>query len=107
MQRYKNLSLHLHFSKETFFPAYLATSDLQAIDEATKRLLPYYAAKVPYTFYKQICAKTRHKITLIDFVLVICAFISTFAGKIENIERKYGKRIKRINEKSRQLQSVV
>ena len=24
--------------------------ELQAIDEATKRLLPYYAAKVPYMF---------------------------------------------------------
>ena len=33
-----------------FFPAYLGTSDPQAIDEATKHLLPYYAAKVPYMF---------------------------------------------------------
>ena len=29
---------------------YLGTSDPQAIDEATKRLLPYYAVKVPYMF---------------------------------------------------------
>ena len=35
---------------DIFFPAYLGTSDLQAIDEATKRLLPYYATKVPYMF---------------------------------------------------------
>ena len=35
---------------DIFFPAYLGTSDVQAIDEATKRLLPYYAAKVPYIF---------------------------------------------------------
>ena len=35
---------------DIFFPAYLGTSDPQAIDEATKRLLPYYAAKVPYMF---------------------------------------------------------
>ena len=33
-----------------FFPAYLGTSDPQTIDKATKRLLPYYAAKVPYIF---------------------------------------------------------
>jgi uncharacterized protein (TIGR02172 family) len=35
---------------DIFFPAYLGTSDPQAVDEATKRLLPYYAAKVPYIF---------------------------------------------------------
>ena len=35
---------------DIFFPAYLGTSDPQAVDEATKRLLPYYAAKVPYMF---------------------------------------------------------
>jgi hypothetical protein len=46
-------------------------------------------------------------VTLIDFILVIRLIFSTFAGKLENIEEKYGKRIKRINEKSRQLQSVV
>ena len=34
-----------------FFPAYLGTSDPQAIHEATQRLLPYYAAKVPYIFH--------------------------------------------------------
>ena len=33
-----------------FFPAYLGTSDPQAIKEATQRLMPYYAAKVPYIF---------------------------------------------------------
>ena len=36
---------------DIFFPAYLGTSDPQAIHEATQRLLPYYAAKVPYIFY--------------------------------------------------------
>jgi uncharacterized protein (TIGR02172 family) len=35
---------------DIFFPAYLDTSDPQVVDEATKRLLPYYAAKVPYMF---------------------------------------------------------
>ena len=35
---------------DIFFPAYLGTSDPQVVDEATKRLLPYYAAKVPYMF---------------------------------------------------------
>ena len=35
---------------DIFFPAYLGTSDPQAVDEATKRLLPYYVAKVPYIF---------------------------------------------------------
>ena len=35
---------------DIFFPAYLGTSDPQTIDKATKRLLPYYAAKVPYIF---------------------------------------------------------
>ena len=33
-----------------FFPAYLGTTDPQAIDEATKRLLPFYASKVPYVY---------------------------------------------------------
>lgn len=36
---------------DIFFPAYLGTSDPQAIHEATQRLLPYYAAKVPYFFH--------------------------------------------------------
>ena len=36
---------------DIFFPAYLGTSDQQAIHEATQRLLPYYAAKVPYIFH--------------------------------------------------------
>ena len=36
---------------DIFFPAYLGTSDPQAIREATQRLLPYYAAKVPYIFH--------------------------------------------------------
>lgn len=36
---------------DIFFPAYLGTSDPQAIHEATQRLLPYYAAKVPYNFH--------------------------------------------------------
>jgi uncharacterized protein (TIGR02172 family) len=35
---------------DIFFPVYLGTSDPHAIDEATKRLLPYYATKVPYMF---------------------------------------------------------
>ena len=35
---------------DIFFPAYLGASDPQTIDMATKRLLPYYAAKVPYIF---------------------------------------------------------
>ena len=35
---------------DIFFPAYLATSNEQAIQEATRRLMPYYAAKVPYIF---------------------------------------------------------
>lgn len=35
---------------DIFFPAYLGTSDPQAIAEATQRLMPYYAAKVPYIF---------------------------------------------------------
>jgi len=35
---------------DIFFPAYLGTRDPQVIDEATKRLIPYYAAKVPYIF---------------------------------------------------------
>ena len=36
---------------DIFFAAYLGTSDPQAIHEATQRLLPYYAAKVPYIFH--------------------------------------------------------
>ena len=36
---------------DIFFPAYLGTSDPQAIREATQRLLPYYAAKVPYILH--------------------------------------------------------
>ena len=36
---------------DIFFPAYLGTSAPQAIHEATQRLLPYYAAKVPYIFH--------------------------------------------------------
>ena len=35
---------------DIFFPAYLGTTDPQRIAEATSRLLPFYAAKVPYTF---------------------------------------------------------
>ena len=35
---------------DIFFPAYLGTSDPQAIDDATRRLMPYYAANVPYIF---------------------------------------------------------
>lgn len=35
---------------DIFFPAYLGTTDPQAIGLATKRLLPYYAAKVPYVY---------------------------------------------------------
>jgi len=31
-----------------FLPAYLGTSDIQALGEFTKRLLPFYAVKVPY-----------------------------------------------------------
>ena len=31
-----------------FFPAYLGTTDPQVIGQATKRLLPYAAAKIPY-----------------------------------------------------------
>ena len=36
---------------DIFFPAYLGTSAPQTIHEATQRLLPYYAAKVPYIFH--------------------------------------------------------
>ena len=36
---------------DILFPAYLGTRDPQAIHEATQRLLPYYAAKVPYIFH--------------------------------------------------------
>lgn len=36
---------------DIFFPAYLGTNDPQAIHEVTQRLLPYYAAKVPYIFH--------------------------------------------------------
>jgi len=35
---------------DIFFPAYLGTHDPQAISAATHRLLPYYAAKVPYIY---------------------------------------------------------
>lgn len=35
---------------ETFLPAYLGTSDPQALGAYTKRLLPFYAAKVPYVY---------------------------------------------------------
>ncbi len=35
---------------DIFFPAYLGTTDSQAIGEATKRILPFYAVKVPYVY---------------------------------------------------------
>lgn len=35
---------------DIFFPAYLGTTDPQRIGEATKQLLPFYAAKVPYVY---------------------------------------------------------
>ena len=35
---------------DIFFPAYLGTTDPQVIQEATHRLLPYYATKVPYIY---------------------------------------------------------
>ena len=35
---------------DIFFPAYLGTTDPQAVSEATKQLLPFYAAKVPYIY---------------------------------------------------------
>jgi len=35
---------------DIFFPAYLGTSDPQVLGESTKRLLPFYAVKVPYVF---------------------------------------------------------
>ena len=33
-----------------FLPAYLGTSDPQILDEYTRRLVPYYAVKVPYVY---------------------------------------------------------
>ena len=33
-----------------FLPAYLGTSDPQELGDFTKRLLPFYAVKVPYVF---------------------------------------------------------
>lgn len=35
---------------EIFLPAYLGTSDPQALGAFTKRIIPYYAAKVPYVY---------------------------------------------------------
>ena len=47
----------LHVTPETltrhwdiFFPAYLGTTDPGALETYTKRLFPFYAAKVPYVF---------------------------------------------------------
>ena len=47
----------LHVTPETltrhwdiFFPAYLGTTDSGALETYTKRLFPFYAAKVPYVF---------------------------------------------------------
>lgn len=46
-----------HVSPETltahwniFLPAYLGTADAQALESFTRRLLPFYAVKVPYVF---------------------------------------------------------
>jgi uncharacterized protein (TIGR02172 family) len=46
-----------HITPETFnkhwnifFPAYLGTTDPEALEAYTKRLFPFYAAKVPYVF---------------------------------------------------------
>ena len=46
-----------HVTQETlnkhwniFLPAYLGTSDSEALETYTKRLFPFYAAKVPYVF---------------------------------------------------------
>ena len=51
-------NLVFHMSKENllahwniFYPAYLGTTDPQKIAEATKRILPFAAVKVPYMFY--------------------------------------------------------
>ncbi len=51
-------NLVFHMSKENllahwniFYPAYLETTDPQKIAEATKRILPFAAVKVPYMFY--------------------------------------------------------
>ncbi len=33
-----------------FLPAYLGTSDPQILGQYTRRLIPYYAAKVPYVY---------------------------------------------------------
>ena len=45
----------LHITPETlkahwdiFLPAYLGTTDSAAIDDYTKRLMPFYAVRVPY-----------------------------------------------------------
>ena len=35
---------------DIFFPAYMGTTDPQRLEEAEKRLLPFYAAKVPYVY---------------------------------------------------------
>lgn len=35
---------------DIFFPTYLDTTDPQRIEEATRRLMPYYATKVPYIY---------------------------------------------------------
>ena len=50
--------LVFHMNKEEllahwniFFPAYLGTTDPQKIAEATKRILPFAAVKIPYMFY--------------------------------------------------------
>lgn len=42
----KTLNAHWNI----FFPAYLGTSDPQRIDEATRRILPFAAAKIPFMF---------------------------------------------------------
>ena len=54
MDDQRALSL-FHITHETFlahwnifFPAYLGTTDQLAIDEASKRLLSFAAAKIPY-----------------------------------------------------------
>lgn len=47
----------VHLTPETlaahwdiFYPAYLGTTDPKRIEEATRRLLPYFAVKVPYVY---------------------------------------------------------
>ena len=49
--------LVFHMNKEEllahwniFFPAYLGTTDPQKIAEATKRILPFAAVKIPYMY---------------------------------------------------------